>query len=62
MSGKILIVEDEANIRELIKFNLIKEGYTIIEAEDGLDCVEYMRKEKPDLIVLDLMLPGYGWH
>lgn len=58
MLGKILIVEDEANIRELIKFNLIKEGYNIIEAEDGLTALELVRKEKPDLIVLDLMLPG----
>ena len=58
MLGKILIVEDEANIRELIKFHLIKEGYNIIEAEDGLTALELVRKEKPDLIVLDLMLPG----
>ena len=58
MSGKILIVDDEANIRELVKFNLVKEGYTTIETDDGTSALELARKQKPDLIVLDLMLPG----
>lgn len=58
MAGKILVVDDEANIRQLVRFNLEKEGYTILEAEDGLACLELARREKPELIVLDIMLPG----
>lgn len=55
---KILIVEDEANIRELISYNLINNNYKVLEAEDGLQGLEMSIKEKPDLILLDLMLPG----
>ncbi|MDR3563208.1 MAG: response regulator transcription factor [Negativicutes bacterium] len=58
MTTKVLIVEDEVNIRELIKFSLVKEGYAVSEAEDGLVAMTMVRKEKPDLIILDLMLPG----
>lgn len=58
MTGKILIVEDEANIRELVRFNLAKEGYVVLEAEDGNAALALARRERPDLIVLDLMLPG----
>jgi len=55
---KILIIEDEANIRELISYNLINNNYKVLEAEDGLQGLETAIKEKPDLILLDLMLPG----
>lgn len=55
---KILIVDDEVNIRELVKFNLDKAGYTIIEAADGQSAVNTARADKPDLVILDLMLPG----
>jgi len=58
VAGKILIVDDEANIRQLVKFNLEKEGFTTVEAEDGDACLEAVSKGKPDLIVLDIMLPG----
>lgn len=58
MAGKILIIDDEANIRSLVRFNLEKEGYIIIEADDGVSGVNAAQKELPDLIVLDLMLPG----
>jgi two-component system alkaline phosphatase synthesis response regulator PhoP len=58
VANKILIVEDEANIRELLKYNLQKEGYTVSETEDGSSVQAVVWKEKPDLIVLDLMLPG----
>lgn len=58
MSGKILVVDDEVSIRELIKFNLIKEGYTVSLAEDGVMALRMAQSEKFDLIVLDLMLPG----
>jgi two-component system alkaline phosphatase synthesis response regulator PhoP len=55
---KILIVEDESNIRELISYNLINNNYKVVEAEDGISGFETAVREKPDLILLDLMLPG----
>lgn len=58
MTGKILIVDDEENIRQLVKFNLEKEGFSTIEVDNGLDCLEIIKKDKPDLIILDIMLPG----
>lgn len=58
MAGKILIVDDEPHIRELVKFSLEREGFTTVEAEDGLSCLELVSRDKPDLIILDLMLPG----
>lgn len=53
----ILVVDDEQNIRDLLVFNLQKEGYNTIEAEDGLTAVDIALKEKPDLILLDVMIP-----
>ena len=53
----ILVVDDEENIRDLLVFNLQKEGYDTIEAEDGLAAVDMALKEKPDLILLDVMIP-----
>ncbi|MBP2634319.1 MAG: phoP 2 [Firmicutes bacterium] len=58
MTGKILIVDDELNIRELLKFNLENSGYKVIEAEDGQTAINMAKSQKPELIVLDLMLPG----
>ncbi len=58
MTGKILIVDDECNIRELLKFNLEKSGYKVIEADDGQSAITIAKTQKPELIVLDLMLPG----
>jgi len=54
---KILIVEDERDLAELLAFNLEKEGYQTLVALDGRTGLERVRTEKPDLIVLDLMLP-----
>ena len=56
--GKILIVEDEANIRQLVRYNLEKEGFQVMEAADGLQGLRTAQREKPDLVLLDLMLPG----
>lgn len=53
----ILIVEDEEDIRKLLVFNLQKEGYTTLEAEDGQKALDIIRKKQIDLILLDLMLP-----
>lgn len=55
---KILIIEDEVNIRELVTYNLKANGYEAIEAEDGITGITLAYKEKPDLILLDIMLPG----
>jgi two-component system alkaline phosphatase synthesis response regulator PhoP len=60
MEAKILIVDDEKNIVELIKFHLKKENYRVIEAYKGKDALDLYRKEKPDLIILDVMLPDMG--
>lgn len=54
---KILLIEDEAIITELIQYNLEKEGYLVYTAKDGLQGIELTRRENPDLILLDLMLP-----
>ena len=58
MMGSILIVDDEASIRELLRFNLQKEGYVVSEAADGLEALQLIKQQRPDLVLLDLMLPG----
>ena len=58
MKKKILVIEDEANIRELVMYNLKANGYDAIEAEDGISGITLAYKENPDLILLDIMLPG----
>ena len=55
---RILIVEDERDINDLIGFNLQRAGYEVIKAYDGLEGTELALRERPDLILLDLMLPG----
>ncbi len=57
MPGTIAIVEDEANIVELIKYNLDREGYRTISANNGRKGLELVKQELPDLVILDLMLP-----
>jgi two-component system phosphate regulon response regulator PhoB len=56
--SKILIVEDDPDIRELLRFNLEKAGYNLFLAEDGEKALTQARKHSPDIILLDLMLPG----
>jgi DNA-binding response OmpR family regulator len=58
MSKKILIIEDDKFLRELISMKLQKEGYTIVEAVDGEEGEKKIKEEKPDLVLLDLILPG----
>lgn len=55
---KVLIVDDEEHIRELIKFNLDKNGYRTICADNGLDALKMAKSENPQLILLDVMLPA----
>ena len=53
----VLIVEDEKNIVDILRFNLMREGYRTLEAYDGEDGLKKARSENPDLILLDVMLP-----
>ena len=54
----ILIIEDDKFLRELITQKLIKEGYGVSEAVDGEEGIKKVKEEKPDLVLLDLILPG----
>ena len=56
--AKILIVEDEHSLLDTLQYNLKKQGYEVLTATNGLEAVDLARSEKPDLLVLDLMLPG----
>ena len=55
---KILVVEDEPDIRKLVQYNLSQERFTVLEAEDGEQALNLLQREKPNLVILDLMLPG----
>jgi two-component system alkaline phosphatase synthesis response regulator PhoP len=55
---KLLIVDDEEDIRELLSYNLKREGYAVFVAQNGEDGLSVLRKEKPDLVLLDVMMPG----
>lgn len=56
----ILLVEDDEAIRETLRFNLVREGYQVSEAQTGVEALDKARELRPDLIVLDLMLPELG--
>ncbi|MBA2776447.1 MAG: response regulator transcription factor [Chloroflexia bacterium] len=55
---RVLVVDDEPNIREMIAINLQREGLQVVFAEDGHEAIEAARAHEPDLIVLDIMMPG----
>ena len=62
MPKKILIVEDEANIRELLRLYLEREGYTVLEAENGVEGIKKWKSDKPYMLLLDVMMPVMdGW-
>ena len=58
MSKKILVVDDEADVRRYITAILAKGGYETVTAEDGAGALEVAQQEKPDLVVLDLQMPN----
>src|SRR5262245_58630535 len=58
MHPTVLVVDDERDILELVRYHLSQAGFRVLTAADGRQAVESARKERPDLIVLDLMLPG----
>jgi phosphate regulon transcriptional regulator PhoB len=55
---KILVVEDEPDIRKLVQYNLTQERFSVLEAEDGEQALKLLQHERPNLVILDLMLPG----
>jgi len=57
MNRKVLVVDDEQAIADIIKFNLVKEGYQVFVAEDGEMALELVFSEQPDIVLLDVMLP-----
>ena len=58
MAEKVLIVEDEAVLLETLRYNLVRQGYQVFTAADGRLALQVARRERPDLILLDVMLPG----
>jgi DNA-binding response OmpR family regulator len=57
MGSKILVVEDDRNLLDSLKYNLRREGYNVVTAIDGAAALDVARLEKPDLVILDVMLP-----
>ena len=58
MGTKILVVDDDRNICELLKLYLENDGYTVFVANDGQEAVEMFQSKAPELVLLDIMLPG----
>jgi CheY-like chemotaxis protein len=58
MPKKIMVVDDENNLRELVRLILENEGYEVITAIDGNDCLEKLKDVKPDLVLVDMMMPN----
>ena len=59
---KVLIVDDEQNIRSLLAYSLEKAGFEVLQAADGLTAMELVDEKRPDLVVLDVMMPGMDGH
>ena len=55
--GKILVVDDEVNITQILEFSIGAEGYEVITASNGEEAIDKARREQPDLIILDIMMP-----
>lgn len=55
--GKILVVDDEINITQILQFSIGAEGYEVITAQNGEEAIDKARREQPDLIILDIMMP-----
>ncbi|PVV83931.1 response regulator transcription factor [Dehalogenimonas alkenigignens] len=54
----IIVIEDDRTLAELVKYNLIREGFAVFTAADGVAGLELIRREKPDAVIMDVMLPG----
>ncbi|MEU4115975.1 response regulator [Kitasatospora sp. NPDC028055] len=57
MSGRVLVVDDSEVIRQLIRVNLELEGFEVVTAADGAECLEVIRRVKPDVVTLDVVMP-----
>jgi DNA-binding response OmpR family regulator len=55
--GKVLVVDDEVNITQILEFSIGSEGFEVITAQNGEEAIERARREQPDLIILDIMMP-----
>jgi two-component system alkaline phosphatase synthesis response regulator PhoP len=55
--AKILIIDDEPDIRDLLAYNLVKNGFEVVEGQNGLEAVALVPQEAPDLVIMDLMMP-----
>ena len=62
MEDTVLIVEDEADVVDLLRYNLSKAGFAVLIASDGLTGLDMARTKRPDVVILDLMLPGIDGH
>jgi phosphate regulon transcriptional regulator PhoB len=61
-AGRVLVVEDERDVAELIRYNLSKEGYDVVVTASGTDAVKQAREARPDIVLLDIMVPHLnGW-
>jgi two-component system alkaline phosphatase synthesis response regulator PhoP len=58
MKNKILVVEDDAILLEMLEYNLVRQGYEVIKVSDGRSALTLARQEPPSLMILDVMLPG----
>lgn len=58
MTQSVLIVDDEPMARTLLRLMLVRAGFNVAEAEDGFDALDKVRKSRPDVILLDVMMPG----
>ena len=60
--GRVLVVEDERDVAELIRYNLVSEGYEVVLATNGTDALRLARESRPDVVLLDIMVPQLnGW-
>jgi two-component system, OmpR family, alkaline phosphatase synthesis response regulator PhoP len=60
--GRVLLVEDEGDVAELIRYNLTKEGYDVVLTSNGNDALRLAREHRPDVLLLDIMVPQLnGW-
>ncbi|HEV7626819.1 MAG TPA: response regulator [Streptomyces sp.] len=57
MSGRVLVVDDDKVVRQLIRVNLELEGFEVVTAADGVECLEVVHGVRPDLVTLDVMMP-----
>lgn len=62
MTGKVLLIEDEPHIAEAIRYVLDRDGWRVVTHGDGADAMQVLRRERPDVVILDLMLPGRSGH